>query len=131
MTQVYRTQITVFSGTITTDVTATFDSTYTGRRIASMRPPFVLAVNTANAGTAPGSTNFAVKVLLYDSADGTTYNAVASAATTTITAPGSQSARYNCAAQLRPYVKAAVTAAAGTWNIGTTITATLTGEGVA
>lgn len=129
MAQVERTQITIFSGTLTTDATNTLDATYTGRRIRSLRPPYVLVVDTANAGTAPGGTNLSIAVTLQDSADGTTYaNAITHAA---ITSVGAQSARKSNNGQLRSFVRARATVSAGTWNAGSTITATLTGDGIA
>ena len=68
----HRAQITVFSGTLTTDVTNTNDATYTGRRIASLHPPYVLTMNVADSGTTQGGTTYVIAMRLLDSADGTT-----------------------------------------------------------
>ena len=127
----HRAQITVFSGTLTTDVTNTNDGTYTGRRIESLHPPYVLTMNVADSGTTQGGTTYVIAMRLLDSADGTTYNAVSNFNTTSLGTTGSQSLRKASGEQLRRYVKAQVTTGIGTYNSGVTVTGVLTGGGAA
>jgi len=127
----HRSQVTVFSGTLTTDVTATKDATYTGRRISSLHPPYVLTMNVADSGTTQGGTTYAISLQIYDSADGTTYNAVSGFTTGSLGTTGSQSKRKATGEQLRRYVQARASTGIGTYGSGVTITGVLTGEGAA
>ena len=126
-----RTTITVFSADITTDGTAVTDTDLTGRRIRGLKPPWVMNTTVADAGsTASGGTNYSVQAILQDCATLTgTY--VTAFSGTAVTTPTTGTDRTTNATQLRDFVRCVVTTAVGTQNAGSTVTVTLTGEGIA
>lgn len=121
--------VTVFSKSITTDVTATADATYTGRRFLGLKPPYCLHVQTTNLGTAPSGT-ISIQVIMQDSDDGSTYtNITPSFANTAIAAAGNQAATINFSGYPKKYMRAVCTASAGTWAAGTSVKAWLSAGG--
>lgn len=129
MAEITRHLVTVFSKTITTDVTATTATGYTGRRFKSLRPPYTLVCKTSNVNTAPSGT-ISIKLILEQSksASATVWKTT-TLETTPITAAGTKSAQGSIGTQLLPYLRVTCTATAGTWAAGTLVVGYLSGEG--
>lgn len=127
----HREAITLFQYTVTTDKAA-FASTnraYSGRRLARLRPPYVMSWVSGNAGgTAPSGT-ISMLMNVQDSDDGTTWTAISGWTVTAITAAGAKTKLKAYASQIRKYIRVVgKTLAAATWGSGSTLTAIITGE---
>jgi len=125
-----RKKYTVFSRSVTTDETNQSDAVYTGRKFRHLRAPWVLNVAIADAGaTTPGGTNFLVRMKVEDSPDGTTWTAVSAFTHADMTTPGSATGIALYANQMNEWIRVrGASLEAGTWNTGSTITVTLTGD---
>lgn len=127
----HREAITLFQYTVTTDKAA-FASTnraYSGRRLARLRPPYVMSWVSANAGSGAPSGTISMLMNVQDSDDGTTWTAVAGWAVTAITAAGARTKIKAFASQIRKYIRVVgKTLAAATWASGSTLTAIISGE---
>lgn len=127
----HREAVTLFSYTATTDkaALALTNRAYAGRRLARLRPPYILSWVSGNAGSVAPSGTISMLANIQDSSDGTTWTAIAGWTVTAITAAGARTKLKAYASQIRQYVRVVgKTLAAGTWASGSTLLAVLTGE---
>jgi hypothetical protein len=127
----HREAITLFQYTVTTDKAA-FASTnraYAGRRLARLRPPYILSWVSGNAGTGAPSGTISMIANIQDSDDGVTWTAIAAWTVASNAAAGALTKLKAYGSQIRKYVRVVgKTLAAATWASGSTLTAILTGE---
>ena len=124
-----RKQIQLFQKTVTTDGTILTAAGYTGRKLRHIRPPFVLSLNTSNAGANAPQGTIELRVKIQDSTDGTTWNDLTSWTIDDVSAAGTKNRQKAYANQIREWIRVvSKTLAAGTWRSGSLVKVFLTGD---
>jgi hypothetical protein len=124
-----REKLQMYQKTVTTDGTVLTATGYTGRKIRHLRPPFVLSLDTSNAGATAPTGTISIKVQIQDSDDGSTWNTITAWTIAAVSAAGTKNRQKAYANQIREWVRVtSKTLAAGTWAAGTLVKVFLTGD---
>lgn len=124
-----RKTIQLFQKTVTTDGTVLTAAGYTGRKLRHIRPPYVLSLNTSNAGANAPQGTVELRVKIQDSTDGTTWNDVAAWTIDDVSAADTKNRIKAFASQIREWVRVvSKTLAAGTWRSGSLVKVFVTGD---